>query len=329
MKLGKKLMVVAMAVATLSMVGCALNQDGEGAINGKSVDFKNTYVMVKDDDNSQIKYADDLSDKKNGWTTSKNTKYFYRGIKQLATKHYDSICTITITPNEFNINEDQTWKEKAEDGKYPLASSKSNGVVGFFVGGNEITNWNNTSTGALNCILVGVRYNKLDNKIESYISKYGNVSFSDLNYTKVDNLVDNGGTKVVPYKDDLADHIAFEKDYTNNWNTLKQKPETFLDSEGNYKIVVKSTARDDGSYNFEYFKESDLTNKGKIADGATPVMKQEIPSGASPDKSGYTERTQTNLGWYANIYPGQHLTASWKFTDTNGNVIPVPAAELD
>ena len=319
MKLGKKLMVVAMAVATLSMVGCALNQDGEGAIRGKKVDFDNSYVFTKEKDGQiEVIHADGENDTKSGWETSKNTKYFYRGIKQLATKHYDSICTITITPNDFDLNN-----------MSHESSKKSNGVVGFFVGGNEITNWNNTSTGALNCILVGVRYNKTDNKIESYISKYGNVSFSDLNYTEEDNLVDNGGTKVVPYKDNLADHIAFEKDYTNNWDKLSQNPETFLDSEGNYKIVVKSTAKDDGSYYFEYFKESDLTNKGKIADGATPVMKLEIPFGASPDKSGYTERTQTNLGWYANIYPGQHLTASWKFTDTNGNVIPVPAAELD
>lgn len=321
MKLGKKLMVVAMAVATLSMVGCALNQDGEGAINGKSVDFENTYVMVKNDDKSQIKKADDENDIRGGWTTSKNTKYYYRGIKQLATKHYDSICTITITPNDFDSN------NMSHD-----SSKKSNGVVGFFVGGKEITNWNNTSNGGLNCILVGVRYNKSNNKIVSYVSKYGNVSFSDLNYTEKENLVDINGNMVKKYsdlnEDDKKKLVGFEKDFTNNWNDINADAGTF--KVGNdYKVVIKATAIDDGSYLIEYFTAADLDDKGKIKEDSKAKFVVNVPYGEDLDKSGYTERTQTNLGWYANIYPGQHLTASWKFTDTNGNVIPVPAAELD
>lgn len=322
MKLGKKLMVVAMAVATFSMVGCALNQDGEGAINGKSVDFKNTYVMVRDDDNSQIKYADNLNDTKYGWTTSKNTKYYYRGIKQLATKHYDSICTITITPNDFKSNE---MKHEA--------SKNSNGVVGFFVGGEEITNWNNTSNGALNCILIGVRYNTSNKRIESYVSKYGNVSFSDLNYTDKENLVDINGNIVKDYselteEEKSANVVAFEKDFTSNWTTKYADADTF--KVGNdYKVVIKATANDDGGYLIKYFTADDLDDKGKIKEASKAKFEVTVSGGKELDKSGYTERTQTNLGWYANIYPGQHLTASWKFTDTNGNVIPVPAAELD
>ena len=321
MKLGKKLMVVAMAVATLSMVGCALNQDGEGAINGKSVDFENTYVMVKDDDNSQIKKADDKNDTRGGWTTSINTKYYYRGIKQLATKHYDSICTITITPNDF----------KSEDMEHQ-ASKTSNGVVGFFVGGEEITNWNNTSNGGLNCILVGVRYNKSDDIIESYVSKYGNVSFSDLNYTDKENLVDINGNMVKKYSeltdDDKKNLVGFEKDFTNNWVNIKTDASTF-EVGNDYKVVIKATAKDNGEYLIEYFTADDLDDKGKIKEESKAKFEVTVPGGKELDKSGYTERTQTNLGWYANIYPGQHLTASWKFTDTNGNVIPVPAAELD
>ena len=321
MKLGKKLMVVAMAVATLSMVGCALNQDGEGAINGKSVDFENTYVMVKDDDNSQIKKADDENDKRGGWTTSKNTKYYYRGIKQLATEHFDSICTITITPNDF----------KSEDMEHK-ASKTSNGVVGFFVGGEEITNWNNTSNGGLNCILVGVRYNKSEDKIESYVSKYGNVSFSDLNYTDKENLVDIHGNMVKKYseliEDDKKNLVGFEKDFTNNWNNNNASADTF--KVGNdYKVVIKATANDKGEYLIQYFTADDLDDKGKIKEDSKAKFEVTVPGGKDLDKSGYDKRTQTNLGWYANIYPGQHLTASWKFTDTNGNVIPVPAAELD
>ena len=321
MKLGKKLMVVAMAVATLSMVGCALNQDGEGAINGKSVDFKNTYVMVNNEDKSQIKKADDENDKKSGWTTSKNTKYYYRGIKQLATKHYDSICTITITPNNFNP------EDMVEASKY------SNGVVGYFVGGQEKTGWNNSSNGALNCILIGVRYNTNNNRIESYVSKYGNVSFSDLNFTEYDNLVDNNGNKVIQF-DDLteqqkkANEVGFEKDFTNIWGNIKADASTF-EVGNDYKVVIKATAKDNGEYLIEYFTADDLDDKGKIKEESKAKFNVTVSGGKELDKSGYTERTQTNLGWYANIYPGQHLTASWKFTDTNGNVIPVPAAELD
>lgn len=321
MKLGKKLMVVAMAVATLSMVGCALNQDGEGAISGKSVDFDNTYVMVKDDDSSKIKKADGENDIRVGWKTSKNTKYYYRGIKQLATKHYDSICTITITPNDFDSNN-----------MSHESSKKSNGVVGFFVGGEEITNWNNTSNGGLNCILVGVRYNKSDNKIESYVSKYGNVSFSDLNYTDKENLVDINGNMVKQYNelsdDDKTKLVGFEKDFTNNWGNIKADASTF-EVGNDYKVVIKATAKDNGEYLIEYFTADDLDDKGKIKEESKAKFKVTVSGGKELDKSGYTERTQTNLGWYANIYPGQHLTASWKFTDTNGNVIPVPAAELD
>ena len=316
MKLGKKLMVVAMAVVTFSMVGCALNQDGEGAIRGKNVDFDNSYVFTRTNNGqTEVIHADGESDTKSGWELSKNTKYYYRGIKQLATKHYDSICTITITPNETTDVND-----------------KSNGVVGFFVGGNEITDWNNTSNGALNCILIGVRYNIKDSKIESYVSKYGNVSFSDLNYTDKDNLVDINGNKVKNFNDlteyDKTNLVGFEKEFTNNWSINFANLNDFK-VENDYKVVIKATAKEDGGYCIQYFTADDLDDKGKIKVDSKAKSEVNVSGGKELDKSGYTERTQTYLGWYANIYPGQHLTASWKFTDTNGNVIPVPAAELD
>lgn len=307
MKLGKKLMVVAMAVATLSMVGCALNQDGEGAIRGKKVDFDNSYVKVIDADNWEVEHVD--PSKKGEKDVTVNTTWFYRAVKQLATKHYGATCVITIKPNSKD-------------------SEITDGVMGYFIGGKENTAWNNESIDDMDCTLIGVRYCPDDNCLETYISKYEHVSFKEFNFTNLDNLYNVNGVKVgetdKAASEDKKIYSATEKvivSGSDNSTKCSQSPaykkingNFKLKDEDTYKVAVEAIAKDGGAYTINFYN---VDENGKKTGNA--LMTETVSS----EVSGYTEKTQTNLGWYANIYPGRHLTGEWEFTDTEGNVIPV------
>lgn len=301
MKLGKKLMVVAMAVATLSMVGCALNQDGEGAIRGKSIDFDNSYIFEKND--GSIQHAKDENDTTgigdNKVTAKKNTSYYYRAVKQLATKHFGSTCIVSITPNNSGELE-------------------SNGVMGYWIAGEENTDWDNESCNDMNCILIGVRYCNKDNCFETYISKYTNVAFKDNNFTSVKNLSDKDGneastTATSPKAKEVEILKGSEANKCSNTGAYFKLDGFNIDGE-EYKVAIETIANEDGSYTINYYKVGD---DGKQTGSAVKTLN------ISNTITGYNEPKQTNLGWYANIYPGQKLTGSWKFLDTKGNVIPV------
>ena len=301
MKLGKKLMVVAMAVATLSMVGCALNQDGEGAIRGKKVDFDNSYVFVKD--GGIIEHAENAEDTSGKVTASKNEIYFYRAVKQLATKHYDSTCIMTITPN---------------------SSDKVDGVMGYWISGKENTEWNNESCNDMDCIMVGVRYCPDCKSLESYISKFSNVAFKDNNFSTNKNFYDKSNIQIGDNDSTAKENTVLTGNETNYQQCIKKSPYAKIDGnfvvdpnaeKKTYKIAITATAKDDGSYDFNFYEVGEDGKKK----GETKIPTVNVSNGLT----GLEKRSQTNLGWYANIYPGQHLTGEWNFVDTNGNVIPV------
>lgn len=302
MKLVKKLMVVAMAVATLSMVGCALNQDGEGAIRGKKVDFNNKYIKINNVATANIEHIDENKyDASKGHT--ENTEWFYRAVKQLATKHYDSTCIMTITPN---------------------SKTAVDGVMGYWISGKENTEWNNESCENMDCIMVGVRYCPACKVLESYISSLSKVAFKDNNFSKHKNFYDKDNIEA-----NQNGSLAVEKQILSGAESGYTKCEhdsPYAKIEGNfvvdptaenktYKIAISATANDDGSYDFNFYEVGDDGKKKGESKINTVKVSKEL--------TGLTKKTQTNLGWYANIYAGQHLTGEWKFVDTNGNVIPV------
>lgn len=297
MKLGKKLMAVAVAIASIGMMGCALNQDGEGAIKGKAVDFDNAYVKINNAASADVDHIDPSKyDASKGHTA--NTAWYYRAVNQLSTKHYGSTCVMTITPNS-------------------TTAGKWDGVMGYWIAGEENTEWNNDSCNDMNCILIGVRYCPNDNCLETYISKYTNIAFKDNNFTTVDNISDKNGNKATTTATPpAAKEVEILKGTSNSCSktTAYTKLTGFTKTDGSYKIAVEAVANDDGSYTINYYKVGE--NGKKTGDA---VKTQNV----SKDITGYTKKTQTNLGWYANIYPGTHLTGTWKYLDTKGNVIPV------
>lgn len=301
MKLGKKLMVVAMAVATFGMVGCALNQDGEGAIRGKKVDFDNSYVFVKG--GGIIEHAENAEDTSGKLKATENKNYFYRAVKQLATKHYDSTCIMTITPN---------------------SSTEPDGVMGYWISGKENTEWNNESCDDMDCIMVGVRYCPDCKMLESYISKLSKVAFKDNNFSANKNFYDISNVEigeegcVAEEKEILSGKESGYLKCGNDSPYAKINGNFVVDPNAEkktYKIAITATARDDGSYDFDFYE---VGEDGKKT--GEPKIKT---VNVSKELTGLEKKTQTNLGWYANIYPGQHLTGEWNFVDTNGNVIPV------
>lgn len=314
MKLGKKLMVVAMAVATFSMVGCALNQDGEGAIKNKKIDFDNSYIKINDETKGDIEHIDSSKSNQNGVT--ENSEWFYRAVKQLATKHYSSTCVMTINPNNTKTD---AW----------------DGVMGYFVAGKENTEWNNDSCDDMNCIMISVRYCAKDDCLESYISKYNNISFKDNNFTKNTNLYGKDNVEAKPVPTDGA--VATEKEYlsgeikpnnaascsvTKAYVKLSGDYKVKDAEKSTYKIAIEAVANSDGSYTIKYYNVDDQNKKTGTGEMKT-IVTGDNKEKADPATSGFYKKTQTNLGWYASVYPKQHLTGKWEFTDTEGNVIPV------
>ena len=90
--------------------------------------------------------------------------------------------------------------------------------------------------------------------------------------------------------------------------------------ENEFKVAINVTAEDDGSYTVAFYdpakvlKESgSWISSSKLKD-VTPGLKETI----SKDVTGYTKKTQSLLGVYANIYPGQTLKGKWRLSGVKG-----------
>ncbi len=86
------------------------------------------------------------------------------------------------------------------------------------------------------------------------------------------------------------------------------------------KVAINVTAESDGSYTIAFYdpakvlKESgSWISSSKLKD-VTPGFTKTIPNTVT----GYTKKTQTLLGVYANIYPTQKLTGKWRLSGVKG-----------
>lgn len=154
MKLGKKLMVVAMAVATFGLVGCNMNEDEYHIIDfdapGKRAEINYTNTGIKTGTSSKDK--DESSDG------------YIRGWATFNTGHETANCVIT-----FN----------------DVVTNKDAGNLGFV--------WNMKKTDDTYSFYILSFRCKDGNKLEYYISYYDKVGANYLSSTK-DNFCDKDGT---------------------------------------------------------------------------------------------------------------------------------------
>ena len=284
MKLSKKV-VAAMSTAALLVTAsfftsCA--DDEEDAFSGKKVDFDNSYVKTTTAADGTVTVN---SAKSTDTDAVKNTTYYYRAFKTLATKHSGSVCTIKLTP-------------QTDGSAYDSDSNPANGVAGFVFNLKA----NETDNTAYDFDIAAIQYN--GSKIRTYVSKYENAALKDNNFTTYSNFTQSDGTTLATETQVLPSSGIY---YDFNATDFP------ADDNGVITVAVKVTAEDDGSYTIGYYKTAEDASAG------TNVVKTTSVSSAL---TGYTAKTQAKMAMYANIYPGQHLVADFAFTDTVGNAIP-------
>ncbi|WP_147645031.1 hypothetical protein [Treponema pectinovorum] len=210
MKLSKVLITTAALVAAFAFVGC--KDDEESAFSGKKVDFDNSYITV--DTSGNVKHA-----KSTDIGAVANTANYYRAFKKLATKHYGSTCTITITPNDKNTFE---------------------GVAGFVFNMKDSA----STTDAYSFIVAAVQYNGATKQLRTYISSYEDALLKDNNYTTVSNFTKDGTTPAT------ENQILPASGTFHDFATTDFK----IDDKGNVVVSIKVEQNEDGSYVVSYYK---------------------------------------------------------------------------
>ncbi|WP_191015487.1 hypothetical protein [Treponema zioleckii] len=253
----KRFLAVTSSIALLAgaFIGCS-SDDEEDAFSGDTVEFDNGRVFIKTDEDgstktktsdfiltniTDIKQATSETATKSGYYNVTNDSYYYRAFKQTTTKHYDSTCTFTITPNDLN------------------STNVSNGVLGFVFGltSENVTASDNTTTGtAYSFGVAAVRWNASANKAQYYVAWEDGAVVKANNYQTSGNFMDINGTE-------LEDSTTGEK-YFSGWQDLGVTSLT----DGKLVIKAKVTANDDGSYKVVFYDSNDAvleTNEGVTA----------------------------------------------------------------
>lgn len=235
MKLTKFLAGAAALMMAFTVAGCKL-ADEEGAFDGKTVNYNNSKVIIteKDGVTTVTKGTDDANKALEGAVD--NSSWYYRALKSLATKHYDSVCTINITPND---------------------KTAGDGVAGYIFGQEK----NKDST--YNFGIVALRY--YANKVQTYISYYKNVSVKDNNYTEAKNFTDINGVTIGD-----KGCLATETQIIPSTGSFVDLTDYTLGTDGVLSVVVSVKAKDTGKYDVSYYKISDLEG-GKIKTGSRAV----------------------------------------------------------
>lgn len=291
----KKLLIgAAMLAAVFAFTGCN-PEDLGGAIKGDNVNFDNSYIKEVTEKNEN---GEEITVIKHAKETDKdavpNTKYKYRAVKTLATKHFGSECVLTLEPQEHNKD---------------LAPENNDGNIGYMFARTE----NEDKT--VNFGVVTVNHNNGD--FRYYVSFYKNVLIKENNFTEASNFSDANGEEIKSVgsieafntETGGAEYQVEPKKGQGSFTSLKIEK----DADGKYAVKVQVVAKEDGSYDVNFFNAEDDTET------ASALKSHHI----SNELTGLTEKTQTKIGRYAMVYAGKTLKASFNFLDHEGNPIPV------
>lgn len=234
----------------------------------------------------------------------------YRTIVPLKTKHYGSRAKIVQTDIDETV---------------------ANGIMGYAFNliyheaGDKIGN--GPSTYAQNTIdfcLVSVTYAGAP---IYYISAYRNITnFQGKNFGVADSKVFESGKEaeflactdpcefVITALPAVTSGNAVTGKRTKNLNKY-----TYDSDKKEFTVAVNVTAETDGSYKVDFYDPAKVIKStgGWIS---SSKLSNETPQSITIPKSvtGYTKKTQTLLGVYANIYPARTLKGNWRLSGIKG-----------
>lgn len=223
-----------------------------------------------------------------------------RDFVTLLTPHADGVCYI-----ENNINPIES----------PTSNLKTNGVMGFIFNIKV-----DEATEKYSFSIAGVRYNQYDHKIQAYVE-----SFTNVDKDKLEEELPTGtkATGMPTYADKFGFNLPGDyNDYI---------------SDGKIKVWIEVIANDglnatgrDGAkntYTVNFYKEDPKRKTvQKSSDNKYPITYE--PDGGNviatatiaaanvnnkiPNDSNDLAKMQADMGYYANVQPGQNLKGKWK-----------------
>ena len=236
-----------------------------------------------------------------------------RNFKTLQDKHLDAICHISMKPNA-------------------TTAKSTNGVMGFIF--NLVKN---EETNKYSFSIAGVRYNQSNKYIEAYVDTFKDVEGDKLEealttYKKADEVPtydadNNFGFKMIkvtgenntiaPQADVWIDVVANDGETEGRDGTKGTYTVTFYDNDpkrtkgtGN-KLTYKNIGTGEGQAK-------------ELAHGVIAVSEVWSPFKKAGETQGKLENMEAEIGFYANVQPGERLTGEWKF-----DAIKMEAEEIE
>lgn len=290
MKLTKKILLAAVAVAAVMFAGCK--------------NWSLTSAMQKSFGEDMFKYDDSTYDAGLGtWTIegkTNETEDYMRGAKLLMTKHSDMSGIVEIN-----------------DG-YNASAGRACGNVGlvFDVTKKKVEDAEGNKKELWNFCVIGIQANG-PSSARYYISYFANISDEDMS-------ADNFGANIkeTEFKPDCDTPYEIELE--------KWTPLSGVTTNGNVSVVVdvkevsaeaaETSGAKAGSYTVGFYKDEVLSNNHTLnISGKTPIFTCDI----NADTIGKEGAAQAYVGVYGNIYAGDTMDGSLEILDLTHQALPV------
>ncbi len=293
MKLSKVLLSSAVAAALVfGFAGCADDED------------EHNILYVKGD----TAYIGDSSDGSVGYTNDSDTTY--RGFRTLKTKHTDAVAIFSLKGADTEDSDERT------------------GVLGYVFDLNKDKKVKN-SAGEEKTVydFTAVSLRKNGSKIQAYISRFEGVD--PKNMDGGNNFKDVDGNELTSSGKTIGGHNAKETEYLKGSSgAYANLKDVSKDDEGYYTVAVEVTADASGVYSVKFYdgKNATAEEKGETDDNGNSIKTGQIKAGAkaleivngnkslnpvtidaSWKKDGLTKPVQTDMGFYAAVYPQKTL----------------------
>ena len=237
-----------------------------------------------------------------------------RGFKTLQTNHLDAICHIKMTPNATTAKD-------------------TNGVMGFI-----FNLYKDEATEKYSFSIAGVRYNQSNKKLEGYIE-----TFKDVEASKLEEQLETYKKATgVPTYSGFGFPIMT---VTGENNTIAPQVDIWIDVVANDGVSVgrgKDVANSAGTYTVTFYDEDPGRTKGSsnaltytnigTGTGKATALKSGVieatevfnPFVKAGETQGKLKNMEADIGFYANVQPGERLTGEWKF-----DAIKMEAEEIE
>ena len=292
MKLTKKILLAAVAVAAVMFAGCK--------------NWSLTSAMQKSFGADMFKYNDATYDAGLGtWTIegkTNETKDYMRGAKLLMTKHSDMSGIVEIN-----------------DG-YNASDDRARGNVGlvFDVTKKNVEDAEGNNKELWYFCVIGIQSNG-SSSARYYISYFANISDEDMS-------ADNFGTNIKKTKFEPKCDTPYEIEL-QKWTPLSS-----VTTNGNVSVVVdvKEVSAEvaelpgvkAGSYTVGFYKKDEVLSNNHTLNiaGKTPISGLAIINADTIGKEG---AAQAYVGVYGNIYAGDTMDGSLEILDLTHQALPV------